>query len=273
MKKFESQAIDQPPEKNSDLTFQQDLKVVLAFFTRLPIKSGEVRRPLAASSRAFGVAGLVIGGLAGMVFWLASLSGLTAPVAAILAVAALILITGGLHEDGLADVADGFGGGWDVARKLDIMRDSNVGTYGMLALVISTGLRVAGYATLFVDGQGLFASVALFAAVGCFSRASMPFMMLQLKSVRSDGRAYQAGKPSNNAVRSGLLISGISGGVLFLFATGIAGVAAALAGAGLAYYAVARIATRQIGGYTGDVLGSLQQISELLILCTLMMVA
>ena len=273
MNKPDKQAIDQAdtgePHLTGKTSFLEDFLASLEFLSRLPVKVTK-RPPLAIASRAFGAVGLVLGALTGLLFWLAISAGLSTGLAVVIALAAHILLTGGLHEDGLADVADGFGGGWTVARKLEIMRDSAVGTYGVLALIFAVGLRVTAY-NFILESQsgaatGLLASVGLFAGVACISRAAMAFMMYQLPLARGDGRAAQAGSPSHDNLRQGLFISAVAGGAVLMLFGGITVALAAFAGAALAYLIVSRATRRQIGGYTGDVLGSLQQITEILAL-------
>ena len=127
-----------------------DLKIGLIFLTRLPLKhAGEISgRDLARATRVNPVVGAIIGAVGAAAFWTASALGLPALLCGLLAVAATILLTGAFHEDGLADVADGFGGGWQREQKLEIMRDSRVGTYGATALILTVALRSAALAAL-----------------------------------------------------------------------------------------------------------------------------
>jgi len=266
MKNRKAQAIDRPeaPETKAQgkTSFWQDFLASLAFLSRLPVNSPP-DVSLAEASRAFGVVGLFLGALTGLAFWLASAIGFGTVVAILVALAINALLTGALHEDGLGDVADGFGGGWSKARKLEIMRDSTIGAYGVLALIFSVALRVAAYTLILSVEPGLFATIAFFAAISCLSRAIIPVMMYQMPLARSDGRAAQAGKPSHDNLRQGLFIAVIAGAVFLMLAVGITGVIAGFAGVLVAYLIIAQVARRQIGGYTGDVLGALQQTAEI----------
>lgn len=233
-----------------------DCKAALRFLTRLPVR-GPQRSPeeaLAASVPAFPLIGALIGALAALVFALASSLGLGSMLAAVLAVAAQALLTGGLHEDGLADMADGFGGGRTRADKLRIMRDPRLGSFGALALVLALLARIAALTAL--AGPAL-AGAALVAA-GAVSRAGLPLIMTSLPLARDDGLAAGAGRPHplRAAAAAGI-------GVLLALAVLPAGVAAGgLIGAAGALLAVGGLARRQLGGYTGDVLGAAQQLSE-----------
>lgn len=275
MNNHQAQANDQAeapgPGQQAETPFLQDFLTALAFLSRLPITtSGSFS--LANASRAFGVVGLFLGALTGLVFWLAGTLGLATLPAVILALVFSTLLTGGLHEDGLADVADGFGGGWSKDRKLEIMRDSAIGTYGVLALIFSVGLRVTSYSLLLGNQQDLLLSVGLFASIACLSRASMAVLMYQLPLARNDGRAAQAGNPGHNNLRQGLLISVISSAVFLTLGFGLVAMLVCVAGAVVAYLVIKQTALSQIDGYTGDVLGSLQQITEICALIVIMIV-
>ena len=240
-----------------------DFSLATAVLTRIPIGFPERLLPLpegavAASSWAFPLVGAGVGAIAAMAFFAAQLLGLRDTPAALLAVLAGIIVTGGLHEDGIADTADGFGGGSDRAAKLAIMRDSRQGSYGILALLFSIGLRTTALATI---GDPLLAGLALLASHTA-SRGVLPATMRFLPSARPDGLGASAGKPSIPVTVAAAVI-----GIGFALATlgpVRGGVACAIAA--LAVAATAMLAHRQIGGYTGDVLGAFQQIGEIVML-------
>jgi adenosylcobinamide-GDP ribazoletransferase len=213
---------------------------------------------LARASWTFPIAGALIGLVGGVVYWLADGLGLDPLVAATLAVTATILMTGALHEDGLADTADGFGGGGTKTRKLEIMRDSRSGAYGVLALVLSVLLRVGAIASLAEPSLAVAALIAAHAG----ARAALPLFMRLVPSARQDGLSATAGKPpaggAVTAVMLGLLALALCLGV------GAALLAALLVAAALGV--MAWLCVRQIGGQTGDVLGAVEQVSEILIL-------
>ncbi len=251
-----------------------DIRHCLAFLTRLPVPlPAEAAQPgaLARAAWAFPLAGAVVGGVAGLALLAAEALSLDSMVGSFVAVAAAVLLTGGLHEDGLADVADGFGGGHDRAGKLAIMRDSRIGSYGVLALVLSVGLRVSLLASLATSGG---AALALMAA-GALSRAAMVPVMATLLPARTDGLGVGAGRPkwvtAGAAVMLGVILAGLALGpweagawediVLAAWTFLAAMIAAVVAAVG-----VAVLARRQIGGLTGDVLGTVQQAAEIAVL-------
>lgn len=237
-----------------------EFAIAMAVLTRLPVGVAGQDEPgaIAASGWAFPLVGAGIGGVVAVAFFVVEALGCGSAVAALLAVLAGIALTGAFHEDGLADTADGFGGGRDRATKLAIMRDSRHGSFGILALVFSVGLRVAALATM---GDPIHAGLALLAAHAA-SRGALPTMMHLLAPARSDGLGFTAGRP-NRAVA---LIAALIGIAIALAVLGpVRGaVTLLLAAGGIGLMAV--LARRQIGGYTGDVLGGFQQIGEIVML-------
>ena len=170
-----------------------DLKAAVLFCTRLPIPHAAAitGADLARAGWAFPVAGAVVGLIAAAVYWLAGLAGLPPLPAAGLAVAATLVVTGCLHEDGLADVADAFGGATR-ERKLEIMRDSRVGTYGACALSMSLLLRTAALASIAAPA----AAASVLVAAHMAARAGMPLFMRLVPPARIDGLSAGAGQPS-----------------------------------------------------------------------------
>ena len=240
-----------------------DLRAALRFLTRLPLKPAPAEGadpPLGRAVRAFPLVGGLIGLCAGAVYAIASGLGLPDIVAAVLAAGALALATGALHEDGLADMADGFGGGESRTDKLAIMRDSRIGVYGVIALVVVLAAKVGAIADIERAGLVIAAMVSAAAA----SRAAMPAIMLWMEPARSDGLAGTAGRPPAPQVWTGL-------GLALVLAVGLLAwtglVAFLFAGLGAAF--IAWLAARQVGGHTGDVLGGAQQIAEVLFLLAL----
>ena len=184
--------------------------------------------------------------------------GLPVAISAALGVCVLYVVTGGLHEDGLADVADGFGGGASRERKLAIMRDSRVGTYGVAAMVFSILLRILAIVSI-ADAASV--AMALLAA-GALSRAAIGLVMAALPSARTDGLAAATGRPGGGQT---LLAIGIAmvGAIAFLgFGAGISVTVLAL----MTLCLVAALAKKQIGGQTGDVLGTTAQCVEIVVL-------
>ena len=237
-----------------------DLRTGLAFCTRLPFahstpgSGSEVAR----ASWTFPIAGAVVGIIGALVYWLADGVGLHPFVAGALGVAATILVTGCLHEDGLADTVDGFGGGATPERKLEIMRDSSIGSYGASALALSLMLRAGAIASL--ADPALVAPALIAAHAG--ARAIMPAFMRLVPRARHDGLSADAGQPPAGSAWLAILL-----GVIALWlALGFGGALVACLLVAIATVLMSLISRRQIGGQTGDVLGALEQVSEIVIL-------
>ena len=238
--------------------FEQFL-LATAVLTRLPVGAvSSEEGAVAAASWAFPAVGAGIGMIAAMVLFLASSFGLGQAPSALLALVAAGFVTGALHEDGLADTADGLGGGRTREEKLAIMRDSRQGTYGVLALILSIGLRAVALASIAGPIEGGLALIAAHAA----SRAALPIIMRWLVPAREDGLGALAGTPSPAV----MLVAMAIGIFIALGLLGPVRGAVALVLSGIAVAATAMLARRQIGGYTGDVLGAFQQIGEIVML-------
>ena len=240
-----------------------DILLALVLLTRLPLPHlpQEAFKRQSAAVWAFPLAGLAVALPACLVASLALRLDLPAPVAAGLALAVQILLTGAMHEDGLADTADGFWGGFDTARRLEIMKDSQIGTYGVLALILGLGLRWMALAALFETAGPWF-----LVALAALSRAAMPVVMHALPNARQAGLSHGVGRPGKRAVTFGVLIAlMISLPALGLYAT---------LGASLVMIATtlgaAALARAKIGGQTGDILGATQQICEIMGLVVLL---
>lgn len=239
-----------------------DVKISILFCTRLPLSHSAPidGSDVARASWAFPIAGALVGGAGALVYALALGGGLPPMLAAALALAATLVITGCLHEDGLADTADGFGGERNGERKLEIMRDSRLGTYGACAVVMSLILRWTATATIVSPMPVVSALVAAHVA----GRAVLPAFMRFVRPVRVDGLSAQAGQPTLRCVAVALLLGTLTLGItLGLSATMIGLVLVATAGFFMAWLSV-----RQIGGQTGDVLGALEQVIEIVVLLT-----
>jgi adenosylcobinamide-GDP ribazoletransferase len=237
-----------------------DLKTGLAFLTRLPILGSEAATgsDIARVSWTFPVVGAGVGMVGALVYWLADGLGLDPILSAILAVAATLLITGSLHEDGLADTADGFGASVSRERKLDIMRDSEIGTYGASALILSFMLRVGAAVSLAEPGLAALALIAAHAG----ARATLPVFMRLVPNARQDGLSANAGEPPQN----GALIAVLIGLLALLLCLGFGATLIAALLLACAIGLMAWLCVRQIGGQTGDVLGAVEQVSEIVIL-------
>lgn len=248
----------------------EEIAAAAVFLTRLPIRwPGTMAADIHGRSMAwYPLIGALLGLVAGGVHAVALALGLTPFLAAVLAVAALVVLTGALHEDGLADIADGFGGGRDKAAKLAIMRDSRLGTYGVLTLVLGLALRVGALAAVAQAAPSPTARAAAAAAAlvasQALSRAVVPALALYLDPARTDGLGATLPRPDGMRLVTALAL----GAALAGLALGRAALPA-MAAAILAALALAGLARRQIGGQTGDVLGAGQQVADIAVLLTL----
>ncbi|MBE9606953.1 adenosylcobinamide-GDP ribazoletransferase [Acetobacteraceae bacterium H6797] len=230
----------------------------IGFYTRLPLPaSAPMARDFAAAQWAAPLAGALVGLAGGLTLLAAAALHLPASLAAILALAITMLLTGALHEDGLADLADGFGGGRDRERKLEIMRDSRIGTYGICALALTILARFSALEAL--NGHALAAMIAAHTA----GRALMPGFMALVPPARADGLSAGIGRIPATSAGLALAI-----GALALLLLGPLAALAAAAMLGLWFLALSRLCRRQIGGQTGDVLGALEQGGEVIVLLT-----
>jgi adenosylcobinamide-GDP ribazoletransferase len=249
--------------------FLDQIRNALAFYTRLPVAGTGAAPDFAAATWPVAVAGAIIGAVGGLSALLLRRVGLPAEISAVGALAAMALMTGALHEDGLADFVDGVGGGVDRATRLAIMRDSRLGSYGALALCAGFLLRTFAIAAV-IDSGGV-GIVFLLSFVGAASRVAGLTPMLFLASARTDGASVGVRPPTGRAlgVAAGAVLAlGVIPALLAGVASGrlLAALILAVAGALL----VTDAARRSIGGYTGDVLGAAQQLAEigaLLALC------
>ena len=247
-------------------SFLSDFCVCLGLFTRLPCSRagrGTERATLAGFSRAvrmLPIAGALVGTVAAAVMAAARSLGLPSLLAAPLATGALVVLSGAMHEDGLADCADGFFGGETPERKLEIMQDSRIGAFGAVALLLSLYLRVMGLTLIADNSLGLACAVLIGAAALSRSLALMPLLLLP--PARQTGSGFAAGKPAAGAFAVAIFLA-----ILFALAPVSAGanLSQTLAGISLAAgcaYATGMVAKHQIGGQTGDVAGAAQQLAE-----------
>ncbi len=235
-----------------------DIALCLVFFTRLPLPAFDFRgRTLAHAIWAAPLVGVAVAVASSIVHAVASAVGLSPEVAAALALGAAMLMTGCLHEDGLSDVADGFGGGRTREQKLEIMRDSRIGAYGAAALLMSALIRWSALTQL---GNLFFVFCGL-AAAHAASRALLPVFMHLVPPARQDGLAAGAGTVAADTAYVGLAI-----GAVALLALGVSGLVTAAICLAIVFAGFRALCLRQIGGQTGDTLGALQQLGEMTVL-------
>ena len=257
----------------------RDTLASIRFLSRLPVwrvASLDDIPDFRRSACTFPLAGLVIGAVGATPGLLLAWLGLPGLPAALFIVAGMVLVTGALHEDGLADVADGFWGGHSRERKLAIMRDSTIGTYGGLALGLSLLARVTLLSVLLPTG--LVTSAGLVVCVAALSRGAMivPWVILPparpangdgTGSKQSSGLSARYGEPDGATGLATALVS--LPVVILLFVLSPAGAVAGMAFGASGVLAVLLLARHHIGGHTGDVLGATQQVCEVGLLCGL----
>lgn len=234
-----------------------DTLAALSFFSRVPVSARPGKFGLHTSSGAWPIAGLLLALAPAASVIINHWLGIPWLVSAFLALAAGMVMTGALHEDGLADTFDGLGGRGGRERRLAIMRDSRLGTYGALALFIATFVKGFALASLLYR-PWLAALALLLCAV--VSRAAALWHWSATAAARQDGMAFSAGRPDTLALQIGLL-SGLVATVLLGVAFGwsaVLGVTLAVVATGL----FSRLTQRRFGGHTGDTIGAAQQIAE-----------
>jgi adenosylcobinamide-GDP ribazoletransferase len=229
----------------------------IRFFTRLPVPGwvGHSADALNQSARYFPAVGLLVGGIGALVFWLA-VHVWPQPVAVLLSMAATLYATGAFHEDGLADTVDGLGGGWDKQRILDIMKDSRVGSYG----VVATVLALLGKFALLSALDAALVPFALLAGLA-LSRFCATLLLATMDYVREDLLAKA--KPLATRLSPGALLVAFGFVMAGLSLLPPEKVAAGCLFAALATFWLAAKFRRWLGGYTGDCLGATQQVSEI----------
>ena len=236
------------------------------FFTRIPAPAwvGHSAQPLDQVARYFPLVGICVGSLSAVTLWLGA-HVLPLSLAIILGMAASILATGAFHEDGLSDFADGMGGGYSREKTLAIMKDSHVGVYGVIALVLALLLKYQALLALYNMHSLLFACAALIGA-HTVSRLLAASIMLTQRYIRDDAstRIKAAAQPLNHASISIALLTGVvTLDILFAADAKTPAVFAALAAAFLMRAYLAWRLQKRLGGYTGDCLGAVQQLCEL----------
>jgi len=234
-----------------------DLPVAFVLLTRLPLPALP-DHAFGAGARSVWAYPLVGAGLGAVLALLGTglgAVGVPGPMVAGLLLVAGVCLTGAMHEDGLADMADGLWGGQTRDRRLEIMKDSRIGAYGVIALILALGLRWFGYAQ--VDLLALVVVLSL-------SRAVMPVLMYALPPARATGLSHSVGRPPWWPVALGFALStGLA--IAVLGPPGLGMLVAALGSVAL----VGALARAKIGGQTGDILGAAQVIAEITLLVVL----
>ena len=232
----------------------------LGFFTRLPMPAYRLAPDgFGRALWAAPLAGIVPAVAATLTLTVGHALDLPPLASAGLALVVLLLITGALHEDGLSDVADGFGGGSTRERKLEIMKDSRIGTYGVAALVLSLLLRASLMAGLVP--YGFWTMLGALIAAHCASRALLPYTMHTLPNSREGGVSSGVGRVPKDSATLALVI-----GLVALLPLGLSPAILAAILLAVIVLTLHKLALDQIGGQTGDVLGAIQQAGEVAVL-------
>ncbi|MCB8879801.1 adenosylcobinamide-GDP ribazoletransferase [Acidisoma cellulosilytica] len=238
-----------------------DLIAAFGLLTRLPLPKARSVSPMAAGVWAWPLAGLVVGLIGAAVYSLAWHWHLSPCLAALLSVIAMVIATGGFHEDGLADSADGIGGGATAERRLAIMKDSRIGSFGALALIASIGLRVGALAQI-ADPRFVFPALIV---AGMAGRAAMPGVVLLSKPAKPGGLAAALGALDRKRVWGGWVIALL----LSLLALHGHHLLPVIVVTMILVLAMVALGRRMLGGYTGDTLGATEQLTECAVLLVL----
>ncbi|MBI1492761.1 adenosylcobinamide-GDP ribazoletransferase [Halocynthiibacter styelae] len=243
----------------------ETLRLAVQFMTRLPVPAGAPYDPsrMAGSIRYYPLTGLLVGGMAALVLLIASCLW-AMPVAIVLGMLTATLMTGALHEDGFADMVDGFWGGHTVERRLEIMRDSRLGSYGALGLILLVVLNIAALMS-FTSGQ---AAVALLTA-HMLSRLGVVVVMDRGTYVRRTGAGQDVQKGPGGEGWLVIACTLVPGLIAALMCFGLLLTALSMTLAVVISLAFLKFSERKIGGYTGDVLGAVQQLTCLIVILTL----
>jgi len=238
----------------NDTPHPKDILAALRLLSRLPLPF-QSAPPQPSTAWSWPLAGAILGGMAALAGWLTLGAG--PAVAAAVVMGAQAMLTGAMHEDGLADTADGLWGGWDKPRRLAIMKDSHIGTYGVMALIVTCLIRWSALTALLAGG--LWWAPAL---TGAISRVPMAMLMAIMPNARAAGLSQSVGRVPMRSAWIALAL----GGAVVLAPGGHLSLIPAVA---LVSVALAWIAHVKIGGQTGDILGASQQLSEVAALAVL----
>ncbi len=231
----------------------------LQFLTRIPVPASNLysAERLNASARYYPLIGFIVGALCAGLFWALSLS-LPPYLALALSMAASLLITGAFHEDGLADTFDGIGGGHDRDQALTIMKDSRLGTYGTAALCMALFIKFASLVSL----SSAWIVGALIVGHG-LSRLSSVLVIATSTYARLDGKAKPVADGISPISLTVAAVISLVGLIASLVVFPLAALGLACAGLVIGHVAMRILIGRKLGGYTGDTLGAVQQVSEI----------
>ena len=249
------------------LTFGDELVMGVRFFSRLPTGNTPHQRPnLDRMALTLPLTSVVIGVIPVAVLLLLEWAGTPTFFAAVIAVASLIIVTGAMSEDALADAADGLFGGPTIEQRLDIMKDSRHGTYGVCAIVVLLAARIAAVGSV----TSPLEAAAIMLTAPLLGRSGALWLSVALPAARSGGAAATAGQVSQRNFLVGIGIAAIVSFATAGFAVGILGLVAAFALAATVAWGWTTLCRKLIGGQTGDLIGALQALLEIAALTAFM---
>tara|TARA_Y100001978_G_scaffold70122_1_gene62976 strand:+ start:160 stop:951 length:792 start_codon:yes stop_codon:yes gene_type:complete len=240
----------------------EDILLALTFFTRIPIHfTVKYHRTLMQACWCFPLIGAGIGLVGGTFLYLLLVIQIPVAISAVITICFIMVLTGALHEDGLADTVDGLGGGEDKKSKIEKMRDSRIGSYGVLAILLLTLIKLNAIISL---ATGKPYEIAILSIICAHSLSRFSIIIIPYFSIpaSNEGLARYAGKPAARGIIGSFLLTSILILILLPFDQAILSAVLAILVAG----AVGLLANFQIKGYTGDILGAAQQVSEVTVL-------
>jgi adenosylcobinamide-GDP ribazoletransferase len=243
--------------------FVEEIGLAFALLTRFRVPAFKIRSTATYASAfwAFPIVGAVMGAAGALVFGFCMAAGLSMVAAAILTITALLLLGGGLHEDGFSDFWDGIGGGRTRERKLEIMRDSRQGAYGALALVIMVALQIVLLTDIYIRA-GMIACLTVLIASESVARGMIAVPCYFINPARGNGLGIVMKSASRGALLTGAVLGAVIA-LVFMLEVGIA----LIIGAGIGAASITFLASRFLGGFTGDVLGATVVTARLSALC------
>ena len=265
-------AAERPPEGGNRLGLRDDLIMALRFFSRLPTGDSPHARPdLGRIAMALPLAALVMGALPALLLVGGGAAGLPGYFAAALAVAAMVAVGGGMMEDSLADAADGLFGGATPARRLEILKDSRHGTYGVAALCLFLVLRVTALGTLTVNNP--LAAMGLWLSANIAGRSGAMWVAVALPPARKDGASASAGPLPASRFAVGAALAALLAFIAGAPFSSLLGVVLALFAVALIVWGWAILCRRLVGGQTGDLIGAAAGLGEIAALTILLIFA
>lgn len=244
----------------------------LAFLTRIPIPDRYFKdakpESTAQCAGVFPLAGVIVALISSLPLLLAYGLGLPHTISSALGIFAIIAVTGALHEDGLGDVADGFGGGATIEKRLEIMKDSRLGTYGVIAVAGSLIVRVSALSAI-LGAHGILPAIFALIAAAAASRGAMVWMWAALPNAKKDGVSSTVGAPPESALSLSAILALAFTAFFGLVASGFISTSIAIGLGVLTMIGFQKLCDRMIAGQTGDTIGACQQLVEIAVLCGL----